>query len=73
MDKIVNEKFSLFLDKKRLAECILVFKCLEEFSVQKLTQLAETKKKYEVYCLEQHYLMDLLKAFITKELSSCNM
>lgn len=73
LDDVVLEKFSVFLDKKCLAEGILSFKCLSKFKFEKFSELTELITKYEVYFLNNNNFMNLINSFKSKEISSCKM
>lgn len=52
---------------------ILSFLSLQDFEIQKSEIVKQEFLKYEVYVLEHETMRKLMKAFITLELSSCNM
>ena len=65
--------FDIFLNKARISELLLCFKCLEKFSENKISELEELKKKFEVYVHGRSHLFNLMDSFIIKEVTSCNL
>lgn len=73
LDPIVPEQFGSLLNKTKLSEAVLTFKCLEPFKLAKQEETIKLVKELEVYVLDNVVLDKLLKAFTTNELSSCNI
>lgn len=73
IDKIILERFSGLLEKNTLTQSLLAFKCLEEFSDKKQEEIEELVKEFEVYVLYDKSIGSLLKAFTSKEVSSCDL
>ena len=73
VDPLVLTQFNHLLEKSRLAEAVLTFKCLEPFKLTKQEELSHLIKELEVYVIDNHTLNKMLDAFTTHELSSCNV
>ena len=73
VDKILLERFSGLLNKDVLTQSLLSFKCLEEFNDKKQEEIEELVREFEVYVLYDKSLSSLLKAFTSKEVSSCSL
>ncbi len=73
VDKLITQKFPVLLNKNALAEVLMTFKCLEKFKISKFLEIEKMAKKYEIFYLECSHLINLIKLFTSKELTTCDM
>ena len=73
LDSVVSKNFAILIDKVILAESILLFKCLQEHTVTKIDELDLLRAKYEVFLIKSRKVLDLVDAFLSKELTSCDV
>ena len=73
LDPFVTTQFTDLLEKTKLSEAVLTFKCIEPFGTTKQEEMNKLVKELEIYVLDNLVLDKLLKGFLTAELSSCNL
>lgn len=73
LDAVIRDNFAIFLDKKTVAESILLFKCLQEHSETKVDELSALRAKFEVYLLASKKILELVDSFLSKEITTCDV
>ena len=73
VDRALTELFQPLLNKAALAESIVLFKCLQNHTAEKIENIRALSDKYEVHLVRNDRAMRLIESFLSRELTTCRV